>query len=123
MPQFKKKFLYLLSTIKNLRNNFYGVIRREEETDDQSIFFIISDINPYVEMTSWYSLTPKIMYKRGSTNTVANPLSRIQKKIISKRELDVSEQSNSDQDTQLPAKRSFENLPEETRKQLNQFKQ
>jgi len=42
---------------------------------------------------------------------------------ITNSDVDVSEQSNSDQDTQHSAESSFENVIQETHKPLNQFKQ
>jgi len=69
------------------------------------------------------SLTPKIIYKPGTTNIVADALSRIQINNITNSDIDVSEQSNSDLDIQHSAESSYENVIRETRKPLNQFKQ
>jgi len=64
-------------------------------------------------MKRWYSFiesfTPKIIYKRGTINVVADTLSRIQISNITNSDLDVSDQSNSDQDAQHSAESSFEN--------------
>jgi len=100
----------------------YGVIGIEIQTDHQSLYFTISDKNPNIEMKRWYSFiessTPKIIYKHGTTNVVADALSRIQINNITDSDV---EQSNSDQNTQHSAKCSLENVIQETRKPLNQF--
>jgi len=73
-------------------------------------------------MKRWYSFiesySPKIIYKPGSTNVVADALSRIQINNLTD-----SNESVSDQNTQHSAESSFENVIQETRKPLNQFKQ
>jgi len=73
-------------------------------------------------MKRWYSFiesySPKIIYKPGSTNVVADALSRIQINNLTD-----SNESVSDQNTQHSAESSFENVMQETRKPLNQFKQ
>jgi len=74
-------------------------------------------------MKRWYSFiesySPKIIYKPGATNVVADALSRIQINILTK-----SNESVSDQNTQHSAESSsFENVIQETRIPLNQFKQ
>jgi len=78
-------------------------------------------------MKKWYSFiesfTPKIIYKPGTTNVVADALSRIQINYITNSDINVSEQSNSDQETQHSAESSFENVLQETSKPLNQLKQ
>jgi len=48
---------------------------------------------------------------------------RIQINNITNSDIDVPEQSNSDQDTQHSAESSFENVIQQTRKPLNHFKQ
>jgi len=73
-------------------------------------------------MKRWYSFiesySPKIIYKPGSTNVVADALSRIQINNLTDRN-----ESVSNQNTQHSAENSFENVIQETRKPLNQFKQ
>jgi len=58
------------------------VIGIEIQTDHQPLSFAISDKNPNIEMKRWYSFkesfTPKVIYKPGTTNVVAEALSRIQ---------------------------------------------
>jgi len=120
----KKELLAIVRALKNLRNYLYGVIGIEIQTDLQSLSFTISDKNPNIEMNRWYSFiesfTPKIIYKPGTTNVVADALSRIQINNITDSDV---EQSNSDQNTQHSAKSSFENVIQEARKPLIQFKQ
>ncbi len=123
----KKELLAIVWALKTLRNYLYGVNGIEILTDHQSLSFTISDKNPNVDMKKWYSFiesfTPKIKYKPGTTNVVADALSRIQINNITNSDINESEQSNSDQDTQHSAESSFENVIQETRKPLNQFKQ
>jgi len=73
-------------------------------------------------MKRWYSFiesfTPKVIYKLGTTNVVADALSRIQVNNLTD-----SNESVSDQNTQHSTESSFENVIQETRKPLNQFKQ
>jgi len=73
-------------------------------------------------MKRWYSFiesySPKIIYMPGSTNVVADALSRIQINNLTD-----SNETVSDQNTQQSAERSFENVIQETRKPLSQFKQ
>jgi len=96
----KKELLAIVRALKNLRNYLYGVIGIEIQTDLQSLSFTISDKNPNIEMNRWYSFiesfTPKIIYKPGTTNVVADALSRIQINNITDSDV---EQSNSDQNT------------------------
>jgi len=76
----------------------------------------------YFEIKRWYyfieSYSPKIIYKSGATNVVADALSRIQNYNLTERN-----ESVSDQNTQHSAESSFENVVQETRKPLNQLKQ
>jgi len=106
-----------------IRSNWH----RNANGPSSSLSFTISDKNPNVEMKRWYSFIesciPKIIYKPGTTKVVADALSRIQINNITNSDIDISEQSNSDQDTQHSAESSFENVIQETRKPLNQFKQ
>jgi len=73
-------------------------------------------------MKRWYSFiesfTPKVIYTPGITNVVADALSRIQINNLTD-----SNESVSDLNTQYSAESSFENVTQETRKPLNQFKQ
>jgi len=73
-------------------------------------------------MKRWYSFnesySPEIIYKPGSTNVVADALSRIQINNLTD-----SNETLSDKNTQHSAESSFENVIQETRKPLNQFKQ
>jgi len=115
--------LAIVWALKNLRNYLYGVNGIEIQTDYQSISFKISDINPNVKMKRWYSFIesfiPKIIYKPGTTNVATDAVSRIQIHNVTNSDIDVSEQSNSDQDTQHSAESSFENVIPETSKPLN----
>ncbi len=61
------------------------------------------------------SFTPKITYKPGTTNVVADALSRIKINNIANNNI---EQSSSDQNTEHSAESSFENVIQETRKSL-----
>jgi len=78
----KKELLAIVWALKNLRNYLYGVIGIEIQTDHQPLSFAISDKNPNIAMKRWYSFiesfTPKVIYKPGTTNVVADALSRIQ---------------------------------------------
>jgi len=69
-------------------------------------------------MKGWYSFiksySPKIIFKPGSTNVVADALSRI---LINS--LTDSNESVSDQNTHPSAESSFENDIQETHKPLN----
>jgi len=71
-------------------------------------------------MKRWYtfieSYSPKIIFKPGSTNVVADALSRSQINNLTD-----SNETVSDQNTQHSAESSFENVIQETRKPLNQF--
>ncbi len=87
--------LAIVWDLKNFRNYLYGVIGIEIQTDHQSLSFTISDKNP------------KIIYKPGTTNVVADALSRIKINNITNSDL---EQSDSDQNTQHSAESSFENV-------------
>jgi len=99
-----------------LRNNI------EIYIDHQPLSFSISQKNPSIEMKRWNSFIesyfPKIIYKPGSTNVVADAVSRIQINNLTD-----SNETFSDQNTQHSAESSFENVIQETRKPLNQFKQ
>jgi len=92
------------------------------QSDHQPLSFAISDKNPNIEIKRWYSFkesfTPKVIYKPGTTNVVADALSRIQINNLTD-----SNESVSDLNTQQSAESSFENVIQETRKPLNQFKQ
>jgi len=105
-----------------LRNYLYGVNNIEICTDHQPLSFSISQKIPNIEMKRWYSFiesySPKIIYKPGFTNIVADALSRIQINNLTD-----SNETVSDQNTQHSAESSFENVIQETRKPLNQFKQ
>jgi len=118
----KNELLAIVWALKNLRNYLYEVIGIEIQTDHQPLSFAISDKNPHIEMKRWYSFiesfTPKVIYKPGTTNVVADALSRIQINNLTD-----SNESVSDLNTQHSAESSFENVIQETRKPLNQFKQ
>ncbi len=118
----KKELLAIVWALKNLRNYLYSVIGSEIQTDDQLLSFAISYKSTNIEMKRWYSFierfTPKVIYKPGTTNVVADALSRIQINNLT----DINE-SVSDKNTQNSAEISFENVIQETRKPLNQFKQ
>jgi len=62
--------------------------------------------------------SPKIIFKPGSTNVVADVFSRIQINNLTD-----NNESVSDQNTQHSAESSFDNVIRETRKPLNQCKQ
>jgi len=79
------------------------VIGIEVQTDHQPLSFAISDKNP--------NINPKVIYKPGTTNVVADALSRIQINTL----IDTNE-SVSDQNTQHSAESSFENVIQETQK-------
>jgi len=82
MQLIRGELLAIVWALKNLRNYLYGVIGIELQTDHQPLSFAISDKNPNIEMKRWYSFiesfTPKVIYKLGTTNVVADALSRIQ---------------------------------------------
>jgi len=58
------------------------VIGIEIQTDHQPLSFAISDKNTNIDVKRWYSFiesfTPKVIYKTGTTNVVADALLRIQ---------------------------------------------
>jgi len=72
--------LPIVWALKNLRNDWHGAIG-------------ISDKNPNVEIKTWYSFierfTRKVIYKPGTTNVVADALSRIQKNNITNSDIDI----------------------------------
>jgi len=114
--------LAIVWDLKNLRNYLYGVIGIEMKADHQSLSFTIWDKNPNVEMKRY----PKNNIQTRNNNynsTKTDVLSRIQINNFTNSDIDVSGQSNSDQDTQHSAKSRFENEIQETRKPVNQFKQ
>jgi len=118
----KKELLAIVWAFKNLQNYLYAVNNIEIYTDHQPLSFSISQKNPNIEMKIWYSFiesySPKIIYKPGSSNVVADALSRIQINNLTD-----SNETVADQNTQHSAESSFQNVTQETRKPLNQFKQ
>jgi len=98
------------------------VIGIEIQTDHQPLSSGISDKNTNIEMKRSYSFiesfTPKVINKPGTTNVVADALSRIEINNL----IDSNEQV-SYQNTQHSAESSFENVIQETRKPLNQCNQ
>ncbi len=90
----KKELLAIVWALKNLRNYLYGVVGIEIQTDHQSLSFTISDKNPNVEMKRWHSFiesyTPKIIYKPGTTNVVADALSPIKINNITNNDIEQS---------------------------------
>jgi len=107
----RKKLLAIVWAFKNLRNYLYGVNNIEIYTDHKPLSFSISQKNPNIEMKRWYSFIESYSPK------VAYALSRIQINNLTD-----SNESVSDQNTQHSAESSFENVIQETRKPLNQFK-
>jgi len=105
-----------------LRNYLYGVNNIEIYTHHQTLSFSISQKNSNIEMKRWYSFiesySPKIIYEPGSTNVVADALSRIQINNLTD-----SNETVSHQNTQHSAESSFENVIQETRNPLSQCKQ
>jgi len=99
-----------------------GLTTSRSISDHQLLSISISQKNSNIEMKRWYSFiesySPKIIYKPGATNVVADALSRIQINNLTE-----SNESVSYQNTQHSAEISFENFIQETRKPLNQFKQ
>jgi len=75
----KKELLAIIRAFTNLRNYLYGASNIEIFTDHQPLSFSISQKNPNMEMKRWYSFiksySPKLIYKPGSTNAVADDLS------------------------------------------------
>jgi len=118
----KKELLAIVWAFKNWRNYLYGVNNIEIYTDHRPLSFSISQKYPNIEMKKLYSFiecfSPKIIYKPRSTNVVADALPRIQINNLTD-----SNETVSDQNTQHSAESSFENVIQETRKPLNQFKQ
>jgi len=104
--------LSIIWALKNLLNYLYGLVGIEIQTDHLSF---CSQFRIKIQT--------KIIYKPGTTNVVADALSPIQINNITNSDIDASKQSFSDQDTQRSAESSFENVIQETRKPLNQFKQ
>ncbi len=90
----KKELLAIVWALKNLKNYLYGVVGIEIQTDHQSLSFTISDKNPNVEMKRWHSFiesyTPKIIYKPGTTNVVADALSPIKINNITNNDIEQS---------------------------------
>jgi len=117
-----KELLAIVWTFKHLRNYLYGVNNIEIYAGHQPLSFSTSQKNPNIEMKRWYSVvesySPNIIYNPEATNVVADALSRIQIKNLTE-----SNESVSDQNTQHSEESSFENVIQETRKPLNQFKQ
>lgn len=98
----------------------------EIHTDHQPLSFAVSERNPNIKIKRWRSFieefSPKIIYKPGATNVVADALSRqILNNITSSEESDRS--GDSVTNTQHSAESSDEYHIHETKKPLNHFKQ
>ncbi|XP_054745735.1 basic-leucine zipper transcription factor A-like [Anastrepha obliqua] len=76
----EKELFAIVWALKALRNYLYGVSDLEIHTDHQPLSFAISERNPNIKIKRWRSFieefSPKIIYKPGATNVVADALSR-----------------------------------------------
>lgn len=121
----ERELYAIVWALKNLRNYLYGVTNLEIHTDHQPLSFAVSARNPNSKMKRWHAFieefSPKIFYKPGSTNVVADALSRVIINNITN--TDNEEEISSDNETIHSAESSYETVIHETNKPLNQFKQ
>lgn len=120
----EKELYAIVWSLKTLRNYLYGVTNLEIHTDHQPLSFALSNRNPNSKMKRWHAFieefSPKIIYKPGSSNLVADALSRIE--IHNMTDESMSEDED-DFETQHSAQSTDTFFIEETKKPLNQFKQ
>lgn len=121
----ERELYAIVWALKNLRNYLYGVVNLEIVTDHQPLSFAVSARNPNSKMKRWHAFieeySPKILYKPGKTNVVADALSRLQMNNITYQ--NHISGSSSDSGTVHSAESSYEEIIAETNKPLNQFKQ
>jgi len=76
----EKELYAIVWALKTLRNYLYGVTNLEIHTDHQPLTFAMSPNNPNTKMKRWHAFieefAPKIIYKPGTQNVVADALSR-----------------------------------------------
>lgn len=115
----EKELYAIVWALRNLRNYLYGISNLEIHTDHQPLSFAVSTRNPNTKIKRWRSFieefSPKIIYKPGVTNVVADALSRQYLNNISDEE--------SLHDTQHSAESSDDFNILEIFKPLNEFKQ
>lgn len=115
----ERELYAIVWALKTLRNYLYGVKNLEIQTDHQPLTFSVSVRNPNAKMKRWHALieefAPKIIYKPGTANVVADALSR---QILNQISDDDSIHS-----TQHSTESSENFLIPETNKPLNEFKQ
>lgn len=115
----EKELYAIVWSLKTLRNYLYGAKDLEIHTDHQPLTFAVSTRNPNAKIKRWRSFieefSPKLVYKPGITNIVADALSR---QILNNLSDDSSVEG-----TQHSAESSDNNFIPETRKPLNEFKQ
>lgn len=115
----EKELYAIVWALKNLRNYLYGVSNLEIHTDHQPLTFAVSTRNPNAKMKRWHAFieefAPKMVYKPGTTNVVADALSR--------QFLNNLSDSTTISGTQHSAESSDNVQIQETKKPLNQFKQ
>lgn len=115
----EKELYAIVWAIKTLRNYLYGVADLEIHTDHQPLTFAISTKNPNAKIKRWMSFveeySPKFVYKPGTTNVVADALSRqILNNITDNESLESTQHSAESSETiDIP----------ETAKPLNEFKE
>lgn len=82
----EKELFAIVYALKNLRNYLYGVADLEIHTDHQPLTYSVSKRNPNIKMKRWHAIieeyAPKIIYKPGKDNIVADALSRQNLNII-----------------------------------------
>jgi len=115
----EKELYAIVWALKTLRNYLYGVAKLEIHTDHQPLTFAISARNPNAKMKRWHAFieefAPKIIYKPGTQNVVADALTRQILNNISDAE--------SLHSTQHSVESSDPFTITETAKPLNEFKQ
>lgn len=115
----EKELYAIVWSLKTLRNYLYGVSNLEILTDHQPLTFAISSRNPNAKMKRWHAFieefAPKIIYKPGTQNVVADALSRqVLNNIIDDESLHTTQHSTESSDVML--------IPESS-KALSEFKQ
>lgn len=115
----EKELYAIVWALRNLRNYLYGSSNLEIHTDHQPLTFAVSTRNPNAKIKRWRSFieefSPKIIYKPGVHNIVADALSRQYLNNISDEESLHSTQHSTESSDDF-------NIPEIS-KPLNEFKQ
>lgn len=115
----ERELYAIVWALKTLRNYLYGVKDLEIQTDHQPLTFAVSTRNPNAKMKRWHAFieefAPKITYKPGTENVVADALSR--------QILNQISDNDSIHSTQHSIESSDNFNISETNKPLNEFKQ